>query len=125
MYFIYFQNNAILIFLSAFSMPNKKAKPTNELKYKHYAQDDGMTKALQAVRSRQMSQRVACQVYNVKWASLQHWLHGTTADNAWMGGQTVLTPAEEDALEEYIILMMEIGYPLTTKQLKIEVQAIM
>ena len=42
-----------------------------------------------------------------------------------MGGQMVLTPAEEDALEEYIILMTEIGYPLTTKQLKIEVQAIM
>ena len=42
-----------------------------------------------------------------------------------MGGQTVLTAAEEDALEEYIILMTEIGYPLTTKQLKIEVQAIM
>ena len=42
-----------------------------------------------------------------------------------MGGQMVLTPAKEDALEEYIILMMEIGYPLTTKQLKIEVQAIM
>ena len=29
------------------------------------------------------------------------------------------------ALEEYIILMTEIGYPLTTKQLKIEAQAIM
>ena len=42
-----------------------------------------------------------------------------------MGSQTVFTPAEEDTLEEYIILMTEIGYPLTTKQLKIEVQAIM
>ena len=42
-----------------------------------------------------------------------------------MGGQTVLTTADEDALEEYIILMTEIGYLLTTKQLKIEVQAIM
>ena len=66
MYFIYFQNNTILIFLSTFSMPNKKVKPTNELKYKHYAQDNGMTIALQAVGSRQMSQRVACKVYNVK-----------------------------------------------------------
>ena len=37
----------------------------------------------------------------------------------------VFTPAEEDALEEYIILMTKIGYPLTTKQLKIEVRAIM
>ena len=44
---------------------------TNELKYKHYAQDDGMMEALQAVRSRQMSQQVACKVYNVKRASLQ------------------------------------------------------
>ena len=42
-----------------------------------------------------------------------------------MGGQTVLTAAEEDALEEYIILMTEIGHLLTTKQLKIEVQTIM
>ena len=66
MYFIYFQNNTILIFLSTFSMLNKKVKLTNKLKYKHYAQDDGMTKALQAVRSRQMSQWVACKVYNVK-----------------------------------------------------------
>ena len=41
-----------------------------------------------------------------------------------MGGQTVLTAAE-DALKEYIILMTDIGYPLTTKLLKIEVQAIM
>ena len=52
MYFIYFMNNTILIFLSTFSMPNKKVKPTNELKYKHYTKDDGMTKALQALRSR-------------------------------------------------------------------------
>ena len=42
-----------------------------------------------------------------------------------MGGQTVLTPAKEDTLEKYIILMTEIGYKLMTKQLKIEVQAIM
>ena len=41
-----------------------------------------------------------------------------------MGGQMVLTPTKEDALKEYIILMTEIGYPLTTKQLTIEVQAI-
>ena len=72
-----------------------------------------------------MSQWVACKVYNVKRASLQCRLHGTTADNTHMGGQMVLIPAKEDALEEYIILMTEIGYPLTTKQLKIEVQTIM
>ena len=42
-----------------------------------------------------------------------------------MGRQTVLTPAKEDTSEEYIILMTEIGYLLMTKQLKIEVQAIM
>ena len=41
-----------------------------------------------------------------------------------MGSETVLTPAKEDALEEYmyIIFMTEIGYLLMTKQLKIEVQ---
>ena len=119
-YFMYFQTNTILIFLCTFSMLNKKAKPANELKYKHYRKDD-MIKALQAVRSGNMSQRVACKVYNVKQTSLQRRLHGITADNASMGGPTVLTAAEEDALEEYIILMMEISYPLTTKQLNIEV----
>ena len=91
MYFIYFQNNTVVIFLSTFSMPNKKVKLTNELKYKHYAQDDGMTKALQAARSRQMSQQVACKVYNVKRASLQHRLQGITANNVCMGGHMVLT----------------------------------
>ena len=50
MYFIYFQNNTTLIFLSTFSMLNHKAKPPNKLKYKHYGQDD-MIKVLEAVRS--------------------------------------------------------------------------
>ena len=119
MYFIYFQNNVTLIFLSTFSMPNNKAKPADELKYKHYGEDD-MIKALEAVRSQQMSQHLACKVYIVLQWSLQHRLHGITPDNAEMGGQMVLTPTKEDTLE-YIILMTEIGYPLMTKQLKIEV----
>ena len=60
MYFIYFRIILYLFSLSTLSMPNKKAKLTNELKYKHYAQDYGMMKALQAMRSRQMSQQAAC-----------------------------------------------------------------
>ena len=108
-------------------MLNSKAKPQNELKYKHYGADN-MLKALEAVRMGKISQRQACKAFTVRRGALQNQLqnqlHGKVADDARIEGQTVLTAAE-DALEEYIILMTEIGYPLTTKQLKIEVQAIM
>ena len=53
-----------------------------------------------------MSQRQVCKAFNARRGALQNQLHGKVADDARMGGQTVLTAAE-DALEEYIILMTE------------------
>jgi hypothetical protein len=62
----------------------------------------------------------AARHYQILASSLQDHLYGTTMGRK-KGRQDVLSMTEEVELEDYLLQMQELGYPLTIRQLRLKV----
>ena len=85
-----------------------------------------MSLAIEMVRNGAMSKRKAAATYGVPKSTLLDKLAGRSPEERVSPGpQTVLTAAEENVVSEYCILMASIGYPLSRKELLLEVKKIL
>jgi hypothetical protein len=64
--------------------------------------------------------RTAARVHQIPASSLRDHLYGTTTKRK-RGRQGVLSQAEETSLEQYLLQMQDLGYPLTIGQLRLKV----
>lgn len=74
-------------------------------------------KACEAVRSGLMSQKAAAAAFGVGRTSLQRRLSGVCAMDARSGPRTVMTAAEEDAVEDLLLYAGRNYMPLSTADL--------
>ncbi|CAB1107237.1 unnamed protein product [Ectocarpus sp. CCAP 1310/34] len=74
-------------------------------------------KACEAVRSGRMSQNAAAAAFGLGRSSLQRRLDGNCAMDARVGPGTVMTKAEEDAVEDLLLYAGRNFIPLTTADL--------
>ncbi len=81
-----------------------------------------MAEAIDMVRYGGMSKKRAALVYGVPRTTLIDKLSGRVPEVAKSGPSTVLTPAEEETLVNYVSLMASIGYPLSKANLLCEVK---
>lgn len=110
----------ILTYLFSLQMGRRRKKVPSEAKWR---QDD-MEKAYNAVFRDGLAVHRAARMYCVPRKTLDDRVKGRVALNAYHGGKTALTCAEEISLRNYIVYMAGRGFPLTIAQVKAMAHAI-
>lgn len=102
-------------------MPGKSSPK----KRRQYAPEQ-MALAIEAVRENKMSKKQASKIFGVPRTTLLDKLSGRVPEGPVSPGtRPTLTEAEEKTLVNYILLMADVGYPLTRKELLLEVKKIL
>lgn len=100
-------------------MPRKYVRKVGGRSYLQYS-SESMDAALEAVREKRCSLRKAARSYRIPFSTLRDTLNGLHQKT--VGGQTVLTEAQEADLRESIEIVGEWGFPLTPATTKLLVK---
>lgn len=100
-------------------MPRKYVKKVGGRAYLQYS-SESMDAALEAVRKKRYSLREAARTYSIPYSTLHDTLNGRHLQT--VGGQTILTDAQEADLRETIKIVGEWGFPLTPASAKLLVK---
>jgi len=77
---------------------------------------EAMAQALQEVKAGRLNLRQAAQEFGVPKTSLSDRVSGRVSSDCVPGQRTLLTPADEDSLVEYLLYSASHGFPLTKPQ---------
>lgn len=106
--------------------PKKRKTPdavTAKTKPKFLYSEEQMSLALQAVKDG-MSSRKATREFNVPFSTLQYKVKGKVPEGQKMGLATVLSTAEEDILQRFVVANAKKGFPINERALTETVQNI-
>ena len=80
--------------------------------------NDNMKAAMEAVSSGEMTVSASSRVFKVPRKTLDDRIRGNVSHGKKPGRTTILTPEEEESLTQYLLYMVERGFPLTRTMVK-------